>query len=175
MFLKIASAALVCAALLSSCGTAAPSGTVSAVSSTLAVSDQPQAPDPMGAIDRIYESVDIIELSMADDKVMTELMGFDMEQDVEEYYVKYSNSRFGVSDVYIIKPKKDREEQVKSSLEQRREARIVECTNYDVLNSLNISRGGVIFEHGGYVIMLLLEDNESARAIIEEFIPRIER
>lgn len=175
MVAKATAVALSCVLLLSSCSSAAPAGTVSAVSSSTLSASESVQPDPIGAIDKIYEAIDIIELTMADDTTMTELFGFDLETDVEEYFVKYSNSRFGVSDVYIIKPRQDRNDAVRNSLELRREARIAECSNYDVLGSLDISKTGAIFEHGGYVIMLLVEDKERATAIIEEYIPRLKK
>ena len=42
---------------------------------------------------------------------------------------------------------------------------------YDVYNSASIAENALIFERGGYVVMLMLEDNDSARSIIEKYIP----
>ena len=58
-----------------------------------------------------------------------------------------------------------------SALRERRDDRIREFENYDVYNSSAIAQGALIFERGGYVVMLMLEDNNSARAIIEKYIP----
>lgn len=46
-----------------------------------------------------------------------------------------------------------------------------EFVNYDVYNSSAIAENAVIFERGGYVVMLMLEDNDSARRIVERYIP----
>ena len=56
-------------------------------------------------------------------------------------------------------------------MRERKDDRIREFVNYDVYNSSAIAENAVIFERGGYVVMLMLEDNDSARRIIERYIP----
>ena len=104
-------------------------------------------------------------------------VGLDMDT-VQQAYVRYVDGNFGADDVYIVLPKdgedengKSYREQVLSALRERRDDRIREFENYDVYNSSAIAQGALIFERGGYVVMLMLEDNNSARAIIEKYIP----
>ena len=56
-------------------------------------------------------------------------------------------------------------------MKKRQEERIREFTDYDIYNSTEISENALIFNQGGYIIMLMLEDNQAARTIIEEYIP----
>ena len=98
--------------------------------------------------------------------------------DVEKAYVRYVETDFGADDVYIILPKDGEDENgnshhenVLAALRERKDDRIREFVNYDVYNSSAIAENAVIFERGGYVVMLMLEDNDSARRIVERYIP----
>lgn len=98
--------------------------------------------------------------------------------DVEKAYVRYVETDFGADDVYIILPKDGEDENgnshhenVLAVLRERKDDRIREFVNYDVYNSSAIAENAVIFERGGYVVMLMLEDNDSARRIVERYIP----
>ena len=108
---------------------------------------------------------------------LTSEVGLNME-DVQRAFVRYVDGNFGADDVYIILPKDGEDENgnshrdnVLSTLRERRDDRIREFQNYDVYNSSAIAQGALLFERGGYVVMLMLEDNDSARAIIEKYIP----
>lgn len=132
-----------------------------------------QDPDPEGAMQAIYTSLDKdMGLRIADEKDMEEVMGFDLEA-IDEYYVRYMTSDFGASDVYIIKPKEDMTDAVREDLKEWQEHRIREFMEYDIYNSTEISENAVIFTRGEYLVMLMLEDNDAARAIVEEYIPEV--
>ncbi len=120
-------------------------------------------------INEIYSKIDNPSLSDATDDMLQELF-FLNPDDVESYAVRYTDFKYGVSDVMIIKPKADKKQNVVSSLETRKKTRIAECENYDIHNSYEIAQKAEIYERGGYVIMLMLEDNASAKKIIERYI-----
>ncbi|MFQ9847496.1 MAG: DUF4358 domain-containing protein [[Clostridium] leptum] len=98
--------------------------------------------------------------------------------DYTSAYVRYAETDFGADDVYIVLPKEGEDENGNShreniiaQLRERKDARVREFANYDVYNSASIAENAVIFERGGYVVMLMLEDNEAARSIVERYIP----
>lgn len=132
---------------------------------------EPPQPDPQGALEEIYAQLDRSSgLVDATDEEMSDVMGFDLDT-IEEYYVRYMETDFGVSDVYIIKPVDGQEETVRQDLKDWQEARTRAFMDYDIYNSTSISANAVIFQRGEYLVMLMLEDNDAARSIIDAHIP----
>lgn len=133
---------------------------------------------PQKAISQIYQKVGKkTGLKEPTQEEMETELGFDFD-DIEEAYVRYVETDFGVSDVYILLPKQDEDgeknehrDNVLMMLRKRKDDRIREFANYDVYNSREISENGVLFERGGYVVLLMLENNDSARRIVEKYIP----
>ncbi len=127
--------------------------------------------DPQAAINEIYADFDRTSgLVNATYIEMKDVMGFNMDQ-IEEFHVRYMETDFGASDVYIIKAKSGMENDVRQSLKNWQETRIRSFNGYDIYNSTEISENAVIFQRGEYLVMLMLEDNDAARAIIETYIP----
>ena len=133
---------------------------------------------PQKAIEQIYQELGKrIGLVEPTAEQLETVVGLDPE-DVKEAYVRYVEGDFGADDVYIILPKEGKNEDgesyrehVLAQLKERKDSRTREFANYDVYNSTEIAENAVIFERGGYVVMLMLEDNESARRIVERYIP----
>lgn len=127
--------------------------------------------DPQTALEEIYalqeRSGGLVD---ATDEIMTDVMGFDLEL-IEEYYVRYMETDFGCSDVYIIKAAEDQQEAVRQAMKNWQESRIRAFNGYDIYDSSSISENGVIFQRGEYLVLLMLEDNDAARAVIEQYIP----
>ena len=127
--------------------------------------------DPKSALEEIYAQLDrSAGLVDADDDIVRKVMGFNLRH-IDEYYIRYMEPDYGASDVYIIKPKKDQYDAVRESLKDWQEIRIQSFDGYDIYNSTAISENSVIFRRGDYLIMLMLEDNDTARSIIEQYIP----
>lgn len=126
--------------------------------------------DPEAAMEEIYEHIDIKGVESADDSVMEDKFFFSLN-DLDEYYVRYSSGRYGVADVFILKPTEDEMPTVRETLEQVKINRIHEFENYDVYDSLRIANDAEIFEQGDYLIMLMVDDMDDARKIINHFIP----
>ena len=80
---------------------------------------------------------------------------------------------YGVGDVYIILPKEGEEHQqnVINSLKERKDERIRESSTYDIYNSAEISENGVLFQQGDSQILLMTDNNDAIRSIIENEIP----
>lgn len=131
-------------------------------------SEEPE--DLTSVLDRIYNSVTVEDLMDADDTALTDLFHLAPEL-VQEYAARYSSGRYGVADVIIIKPVEGQTEAVIEALETRRNDRIAEFENYDIHDSLRISKEAEIFTRGDYVIMLMLADMEIAYNTIVAQIP----
>jgi len=127
--------------------------------------------DPQAAIDEIYIDFERTNgLRNATYKEVEDVMGFDLDT-IEEYYIRYMETDYGASDVYIIKAKEGQEETVRQAMKDWQEARVRTFIGYDIYNSTSISENAVIFQRGDYLVMLMLEDNDSARTIVEKYIP----
>lgn len=90
---------------------------------------------------------------------------------VSGYYGKISDPSEGLADVAILLPKEQERENVSLALSKYKEKRMTEFENYDILDAYAIAQNAVIYEQGGYVIMLMLSENDAARKIIDEYIP----
>lgn len=127
--------------------------------------------DPQAAIDEIYANFERTNgLRNATYKEVEDVMGFDLDT-IEEHHIRYMETDYGASDVYIIKAKEGQEETVRQAMKDWQEARVRTFIGYDIYNSTSISENAVIFQRGDYLVMLMLEDNDSARAIVEKYIP----
>ncbi|MEM1485245.1 DUF4358 domain-containing protein [Oscillospiraceae bacterium PP1C4] len=136
-----------------------------------AVVSASEVAEPQKALEKIYENIDIIGILPAIDSVMEDQ--FNISPDLlDEYYVNYSSGRYGVADVFILKPAKDQLLNVRELLEQVKLNRIKEFENYDIHNSYQIAQDAEIFEQDDYVIMLMLDDSEAARKIIDQYLPK---
>ena len=129
--------------------------------------------DPEGALEEIYADIDIKEIETADDNLMQSL-GFDL-WNVEEYYVRYSSGRYGLADVFILRPFHNDYDSVRESLETVKLDRIRKTEDYDILGSHRIAQEAQIYQYGSYLIMLMLEDNTAAAEIIQRYIPSTEQ
>ena len=100
-------------------------------------------------------------------------LGFDL-WNVEEYYVRYSSGRYGLADVFILRPFHNDYDSVRESLETVKLDRIRKTEDYDILGSHRIAQEAQIYQYGSYLIMLMLEDNTAAAEIIQRYIPSTE-
>ena len=85
---------------------------------------------------------------------------------------RYTNGRFGIADVFMIRPRVGYEDEVREALETIKLSRMNLFRNFDVYNSLSIAENGSIYRRGDYYILLMIEDEERAREIISQYIPR---
>ena len=109
-----------------------------------------QEANPAGAIEKIYETIEMRGLVDAQDEDVTDRFQMNLEN-IESYNIRYSLGRFGVADA---KP-----------------ARIEEFAQDHILGAYEISQYAEIYTRGDYVIMVMHQDNDAAKKIIEEYIP----
>lgn len=171
-------AAMLCVGMLTGCSALDTSLPKTEEQQTTKTRKKTRTASPQKAIEQIYQELGKrIGLVEPTAEQLETVIGLDPE-DVKEAYVRYVEGDFGADDVYIILPKEGKNEDgesyrehVLAQLKERKDSRTREFANYDVYNSTEIAENAVIFERGGYVVMLMLEDNESARRIIERYIP----
>lgn len=127
--------------------------------------------DPETALEKIYEQVEIRGLSDADAAVLQEKFFIDTTK-LDDYYVRYSKGDFGLADVFILKPTEDEAPAVREMLEKVKLNRAAEFENYDIYNAHQIALDAPIIDQGGYLILLMLEDTQRAREIVDQYFPK---
>ncbi len=134
--------------------------------------------NPQKALEKIYDAFgDRAGVVEPTEEQLETVVGLN-PADVKQAYVRYVETDFGADDVYIILPESGEDENgvshrenVLSALRERKDSRTREFANYDVYNSTSIAENAIIFERGGYAVMLMTEDNDLARKIVERYIP----
>lgn len=126
--------------------------------------------DPQAAVTAIYASLEEHSAVPLSGWQLAEDLGIE-ESDVEEYYGRISTAEGGLADVIFLLPAENKRESVSLALSAYKERRITEFENYDILDAYSIAQNAVIYEQGDYVILLMLKDNDAARAIVDEYIP----
>lgn len=125
---------------------------------------------PQDAVDAIYASLKSYKAEPVQYADLSEQLGI-KPSSVSEYYGKISDPNEGLADVAILLPKDQERENVSLALSKYKEKRMAEFENYDILDAYAISQNAVIYEQGGYIIMLMLAENDAVRKIIDEYIP----
>ena len=128
--------------------------------------------------DEIYKDLDISELTaksvekISDETFISEQLYIDLNN-IISYDIRCAEGKYGVCDVAIIRVKEGKTAEVINSLENRKDDRINEFRNYDVYDSYNIAMNADIYDQGELVIMLMLSEDDKAKAreIIDYYIP----
>lgn len=122
--------------------------------------------DPEQLLDDIFIDVDVRGIEEADETVLFEKFGIS-EDLYQEQFVRYSNGRYGLADVFILQPYLGQEEALHEALVQTKLNRIVEFKNYDIYNALAYAEDGQIFDVDGYTVLVMMENAEEVRSLIE--------
>jgi len=132
------------------------------------LSAEPQPQDALEGILALQSS----DLGLVEPDLSETAQLLDLEEDVlEEAYACYKDKDFGVGDVFILKPAEDEKETVRQALKDWQEARVRTFSSYDIYNSSAISQNALLFERGAYLVLLMVEDNDAARAVVETYLP----
>jgi hypothetical protein len=143
----------------------------SADSVEVSVREVAEEADPAGAIEEIYASLEEYSAEQLDTQAIYEIMGITGYQ-TEEAFVHYSDPKSGLADIAIFKPNSTSKDAIRESLYGFKDQRIREFENYNILDSYTIAQNALIYDQGEYVILLMLEDNEAAKTIIDYYIPQ---
>lgn len=167
-------ALLLAAMLLSACGKPPEQVEVTTITTASAVILDPLVTeaDPKTAMEKIYESVHVEDIAEADARELSRRFSIDTSL-IDDFAVRYASGKYGIANVFILKPKADEDmSKLRDQLEQIKLSIVRECEHYDIYNSHQIAQDAPIFEQGGYLIMLMLADNDAARNVIDLYIPK---
>ncbi len=126
--------------------------------------------DPAAALDAIYADLSVKKLKDADSQDLKTFFQLDTSM-LESFHVRYTSGKYGLSNVFILKPKSGYADDIKVQLQTIQENLMEEFKQFDVNNSYSIAQSAEIYNHGDYVIMLMLADNEAAREILDAYLP----
>ena len=132
------------------------------------VSEDPQGPEQ--AITDIYFNVSIMGVQDATPERLESDFGIDPEI-YTSLYGKYTDGRFGIADVIIMRPRSGQEDEVREALQTIKLSRMSLFQNYDIYNAYSIAENGTIYQRGGYTILLMIDNEEQVREIIDSYIP----
>ncbi len=142
------------------------------IETTLAAKTTPEVATsgPENAVKEIFFQSEIMGLHDLDETVLQER--FDISPELyTEYYGKYADGRYGVSDIFILRPAEGREAELKEALEQVKIARINEFQNYNIYNALENAEDALIFNRGDYMVMVMTNDAEGVKELIGKYLP----
>lgn len=134
------------------------------------------AANPQQVILDVYATLPESRTEPLTDRMFAELFP-GLEDCVQTYDGRISDPTGGLADVLILRPLdgetdgRANRDVVHDTLRIYQDTRIREFENYDILDALSIATNAEVFVQGDYVILLMLPDNESARSIIDQYIP----
>lgn len=126
---------------------------------------------PEEALAEIYFNVDILGVQEATSQKLADEFGLDPSHWLS-VHGRYTNGRFGIADVFFIRPRPGHEDEVRECLETIKASRINLFRNFDVFDSYSLAENGSIFQRGDYYILLMIDNEEEVRDIIRTYIPR---
>lgn len=167
--IALALAILTTAAMLSACFANTGSAQVAALSD-VSIREAIIEPDPQAAVDAIYAALPNSRTTSLDTYTLDKI-GINTT-DIQEYYGCVTDPAGGLSDVIMLLPKFDKREAVLEQLNQYKLQRIREFENFDILDAYSIAQNAIIYNQGDFLILLMLEDNESTQNTIDEYMPQ---
>lgn len=127
--------------------------------------------DPEGAVAAVYAVLEEEpEATVLDDEGLLEIVGIDPSK-VMEYCAYYTSPSSGLADIIILKPYDITRDEVREALYLYKEKRVQEFENYDILGAYSIAQNALVYDQGDYVILMMQQDNDEARAIVDGYIP----
>lgn len=122
------------------------------------------------ALDAIYFNVSIMGVQEATRESISSDFGLDADL-FSEVYGRYTDGRFGVADVFIVRPASGKESQARDALISIRTSRTSLFKNYNIYGASSIAENGVIYSRGDYLILLMIENSDSVRDTLASYIP----
>ncbi|MPN32436.1 hypothetical protein SDC9_179914 [bioreactor metagenome] len=119
----------------------------------------------------IYFNVDMLGLKDVTPEDLE--LDFDVPRSIYSgAYGKYTDGRFGIADVIILQPRPGREDECREALQNVKLLRMDFFKKFDVYGAYDLAESGQVFYRGGYYILLMIEDSDQVRSILEQYIPR---
>lgn len=125
----------------------------------------------IGMIVREIYAEDVCKgILVANDKDLEEVFLIAPEK-IMEYRILYTEGTYGVQDLCVIKPADGCKDEILESLRQRKDSRTSFFEHYDVNDAYDIMQHAEIYTQGEYIIYLAVEDMETAKLIVDKYIP----
>ncbi len=120
--------------------------------------------------DFLSDMVDLlgVNLSDIDDSQLQDLYMVDMEN-VESYAGKMSQVNIQAYDILVVKAKEGKVEDVKASLEERKQNRIAEFEFYPVNDNDIHTKDALVLTSGDYAILVVCDNYDGAQEILDEY------
>ena len=122
------------------------------------------------ALDAIYFNVPILGVQAATAERLEADFGVDPSC-LSAVYGRYTDGRFGIADVILVVPKAGQETAARDLLVTIRSSRASLFSNYDIYGSSELAQNGVIHTLGDYHVLLMIDNTEEVRELLEQYIP----
>lgn len=126
--------------------------------------------DPNQALDEIYKNVEIKGVETGDATFVQDIIGLN-PKDFSECYIRKTDGKYGVADIYIVVPTADNMEKVLKAYTAFRDSRALDLKNYNIYNSWEITQDARIFSRGKYAVMIMIKDADEAEEILMKYLP----
>ena len=108
-----------------------------------------------------------LSLTPIDDAMLKDLYMVDPEN-VDSYVGEMSMINVQAFDILVVKAKEGKVEDVKASLEERKQNRISEFEFYPVNNNDENTKNALVLTSGDYAILVICDNYEEAQKILDE-------
>ena len=122
------------------------------------------------ALDAIYFDVSIMGVQDATAERLASDFGVDTSC-LSAVYGRYTDGRFGIADVILVVPKPGQEASARDLLVTIRTSRASLFANYDIYGASELAENGVIYTLGDYYVLLMINDTDHVRELLEQYIP----
>ena len=122
------------------------------------------------ALDAIYFDVSIMGVQDATAERLASDFGVDTSC-LSAVYGRYTDGRFGIADVILVVPKPGQEASARDLLVTIRTSRAGLFANYDIYGASELAENGVIYTLGDYYVLLMINDTDHVRELLEQYIP----
>ena len=126
---------------------------------------------PEEALAEIYFDVKILGVQEATSQKLADEFGLDPIHWLS-VHGRYTNGRFGIADVFLIRPRPGHEDEVRECLETIKLSRMNLFRNFDVFGAYSLAENGSIYQRGDYYILLMIDNEEAVRNILRTYLPR---
>lgn len=133
--------------------------------------EYPEESGPEEALTEIYFNVDILGVEEVTSQVLVDQFGLDPSHWLS-VHGRYTNGRFGIADVFLIRPRPGHEDEVRECLETIKLSRMNLFRNFDVFNAYSLAENGSIYQRGDYYILLMIDNEDEVREILRTYLPR---
>jgi|GEM_PF-6095491 len=121
---------------------------------------------PEEALAEIYSKNDVRGVQPVNARELDETYGISKKLYINAW-CRTTDGTYGIADVFIFQKDENTADQLQVALDQVKNNAIVAAQHYDVYNAMENAEEGQIFEVGDYMCLVMIENNDQARGILE--------